>query len=166
MLSGCFSGFYRHQIDDEYAKQNWVNPNEMRIIAYDQKNHIVMHVGADMKTLQNVKCNKSADSIVAFTDDFKGEPLNLYMKVLSKRNNRAYRPAKIPIEDAQQMHLFVDSYSIIDSNKIVFSLNDLKQIDLMKQAEFSNGAINTVIVGGTAAGAIVTFTLIIFRSYL
>ena len=164
LLSGCFRGFYRHQLDNKYTKQKWVNPNEMRINAYEQKNHIVMHVGAEMKTLRHVKYNESADSIVAFTDDFKGEPLDLYMKVLSKRNNRAYRPIKIPIENAQQMHLFIDSYTIIDSNKIVFSLNDLRQIDVMEQAYFSNGAINAAILGGAATTAFVTSFLIVWSS--
>ena len=86
------------------------------------------------------------------------------MKVLSKRNNRAYRPIKIPIENAQQMHLFIDSYTIIDSNKIVFSLHDLRQIDVMEQAYFSNGAINAAILGGSVTTAIVTFMLIVAPS--
>lgn len=123
--------------------------NEWRNL--ESQNHVVFHSGDEMLEIYSIRYNENTDSIKCFSTPFEGKPLEYYNKVLAKRNGNIKRKKESSRSDIQQAHLFLNSFDKLSGSQIAFSVKDISQVGILRQATGRNVLASVgVVVGSTA----------------
>lgn len=152
--------FYRHT-PKHYQKHKQVTSSlDEKWKLLDSKNIIVIHVGNEMKEIFSIRYDQKSDSVYAKMRDFQGKPLEMYLEVLGSNSQIAKRERKTRMEDAQQIHLFLNAFSKLDEENVSFSVKDIFQVDATEQAVFVNLLASIGVTAATTVVGLGTFLLI------
>jgi hypothetical protein len=132
--------------------------NEWRNL--ESQNRIVFHNGDEMLEIYSIRYNENTDSIKCFSRPFEGKPLEYYNKVLAKRSGNTKLRNKSSRSDIQQAHLFINSFDKLSGSEIAFSIKDISQVGVIKQAVGRNILASVGAVGIGVGSFIMGFIVV------
>jgi hypothetical protein len=113
-----------------------------------------------MIEIYSIRYNENTDSIKCFSRPFEGKPLEYYNKVLAKRNGNTKLKNKSSRSDIQQVHLFINSFDKLSGSEIAFSIKDISQVGVIKQAIGRNVLASVGVVGIVVGSVIMGFVVV------
>ena len=126
--------------------------NEWRNL--ESQNHVVIHHGDEMLEIYSIRYNENADSIKCFSRPFAGSPLDYYNKVLAKRSGNTKLRNKSSRSDIEQAHVFINSFDKLSGSEIAFSIKDISQVGVVKQA-IGRNILASVGAAGIVVGSVI-----------
>ncbi len=107
---------------------------------------LVIHTATDTVELYDLHYNDSAKEVAGHIKPFEGLPLYHYNKAVESPGKNFKRPfSGVDGPATNQIHFFLNDYTVVDSTGLKFNIQEIQQMDRMRQSRW-NTWINLSVI--------------------